>query len=77
MEAKASLKMTSVIPPKKNKSNNAINQSDRDMWTFHQEKSTLESENDNIWESSLTQQDDLFLFKFCLKVITWCMGGGN
>lgn len=48
LEAKAPLKMTNVIPPKKNKSNNPINQSERDMRDISPEESALESENDNI-----------------------------
>lgn len=53
--------MTNIIPPKKNKSNNPINQSERDMRNISPEERALESENDNIQENSLIQCHDLFL----------------
>lgn len=71
LEAKASLKMTSIIPPKKNKSNNPINQPDR----------YEDTRNTSPGRKCTGKQPDTMrwsvYFKFCLEVITWCTGGKN
>lgn len=66
-DTKAALKITSIIPPKKNKSNNPINQSDRDMGTFHQAKSTLEKENDNICGNTAWHKEVIYFLLILSK----------